>query len=72
MHCYINPIQTGGASQAPPLLYEIGLLENKSLFFCPTKLFVLQDGDDLCGDLDTKQAVKKGLLWHQRDKLFSR
>ena len=30
----------------------------------------MQDGDDLCGDLDTKQAVKKGLLWHQRDKLF--
>lgn len=28
--------------------------------------------DDTVADCDTKQAVKKGLLWHQRDKLFSR
>merc|ERR1719317_1386284 len=41
-------------------------------FVFKSKDMFSQDGDDLCGDLDTKQAVKKGLLWHQRDKLFSR
>jgi len=29
-------------------------------------------GDSIPPDCDTKQAVKKGLLWHQKDKLFSR
>ena len=32
----------------------------------------LQDRDGTPSDCDTKQAVKKGLLWHQKDKLFSR
>jgi len=32
--------------------------------------FTLQNDDD--GGCDTKQVVRKGILWHQRDKLFSR
>ena len=33
--------------------------------------FNFQQHDD-DGGCDTKQVVRKGILWHQRDKLFSR
>ena len=33
--------------------------------------FNFQQNDD-DGGCDTKQVVRKGILWHQRDKLFSR
>ena len=68
-----GPVKAGESDRPRQEKEKGNKLVIKNFVFRSKNNYVLErDQEALTQDWDTNQAVKKGLLWHQRDKLFSR